>query len=244
MTTDFFQFLLENWYRFIGAAVIAYLLGSINFSIIITNFIMKKDDIRTMGSGNAGFTNVLRSVGKGPAIATIALDFLKGVVAVFVGGLIFSSITQNPGQMEEYVSYGKYIAGLFCIAGHMYPVFFGFKGGKGVVTTASLALVVDWRVFLAAMAIFGLLFLITKIISVASLLAAVSYPIFTFCFAFFMDYLPKQKSAYPTFTYVVLATVFSVGVAVFIITKHKSNIVRIFNGTEKKITSKKQQSKQ
>lgn len=238
MALDFSTFLGANWYRFLGAAIIAYLLGSINFSIVITNFIMKKEDIRSMGSGNAGFTNVLRSVGKGPAIATIVFDFLKGVLAVFIGGMLFWGATENAQVNLEYISYGKYIAGLFCILGHMYPVYFGFKGGKGIVTTAALALVVDWRVFLLSIAVFLILLLITKVVSIGSICAALAYAIFTFCFTFFVDYLPANGKEY-SLMYVIIATVFACAIAAVLIIKHKSNIVRIFNGTEKKITSKK-----
>lgn len=239
MTTDFFIFLADNWYRFLAAILIAYLLGSINFSIVINNLIMKREDIRSKGSGNAGFTNVLRSVGKGPAIATIVLDFLKGVLAVTIGGLLFTQFTGFEQIAPEYVSYGKYIAGFFCIVGHVYPCFFGFKGGKGVVTTAALAVCVDWRIFVLAISVFIIVFLVSKMVSLASVCAEASLPVVTFLVTYFMDYLPGKENGEFTIAYVVLSTLFTFGVALLIIIKHKSNIVRILNGTEKKITSKK-----
>ncbi|HHZ05221.1 MAG TPA: glycerol-3-phosphate 1-O-acyltransferase PlsY [Clostridiales bacterium] len=232
---------MENWLRILLAIVAAYALGSLSFSIMITKKVTKNADIRKMGSGNAGFTNVLRSVGKGPAIATIILDFLKGVAAVFIGGLIFSSIfAVNTQQQLEFITYGKYLGGIFCILGHMYPVFFGFKGGKGVVTTAALMAVVDWRVFLCTLGVFLVVFLISKIISLSSLAGAVAYPIITFCFVYFIDYVPSQAAAVPvSMLFVILSTAFAFGIGLVVIVKHRANIKRIINGTEKKITAKK-----
>ena len=129
------------WWVFLGTAVIAYLLGSINPAVIVTRVWTKgKKDIRDMGSGNAGFTNVLRSVGKVPAIITIVCDALKCVAAVLLGGLFFSLMlsnhygTQDSVLNLQLVNLGKYIAGIFCILGHSFPLYFHFKGGKGVVS--------------------------------------------------------------------------------------------------------------
>lgn len=228
-----------SWLQIFSTMVVAYLLGSISFSIIITKKVAQNADIRKMGSGNAGFTNVLRSVGKGPAVFTIVFDFLKGVVAVAAGGLIFSTISAGAVPAVEIASYGKYIAGFCCMLGHMFPVYFGFKGGKGVVTAAALMLVADWRVFLTVIALFLIVFLITKIISEASIVSAVFYPIVTFCYTYFLDYIPSLTTNEPrTILYVILATIFTLGVGLVVIIKHKENIKRIINGTEKKITAK------
>lgn len=228
-----------SWLQILSTMAVAYLLGSISFSIIITKKVAQNADIRKMGSGNAGFTNVLRSVGKGPAVFTIVFDFLKGVIAVLIGGLIFSTVSAGSVPDVEIVSYGKYIAGFCCMIGHMYPVYFGFKGGKGVVTAAALMLVADWRVFLTVIALFLIVFLITKIISEASIVCAIFYPIFTFCYTYFLDYIPGLTTNEPrTILYVILATIFTLGVGVVVIIKHKENIKRIINGTEKKITAK------
>lgn len=241
MATAFMNFLTENWMKVLLTVIIGYVLGSLSFSIIITKITDHNHDIRTMGSGNAGFTNVLRSVGKGPAIATIILDFLKGVAAVVIGGLLFSNIfASNSQQATEYITYGKFLGGLCCIMGHSYPVFFGFKGGKGVVTAAALMAMVDWRVFLITVGAFVVVFLISKIISLSSLVAAVVYPIATFCITYFAEYLPTQGNKYPASIYlVVLSTLFAAGIGLFVIIKHRGNIKRILNGTEKKISSKK-----
>lgn len=236
---DFYlSFLADNWWRFLIAAFAAYLLGSINTAVMVTSIVTKgKKDIRQMGSGNAGFTNVLRSVGKVPAIVTIVCDALKCVVAVLLGGFIFSFITADSQILSnEFVNCGKYIAGIFCILGHSYPVYFHFKGGKGVVTAAALMLVEDWRVFLCIIATFLIIFLITKIISAASITCAVLYAPYTFAMTFIFDYL--SGGGY-SLSYVLLSTFAALVIGVFVIVKHKENIKRLLRGEEKKITSKK-----
>lgn len=236
---DFYlSFLADNWWRILLAAVVAYLLGSINTAVLVTKIVTKgKKDIRQMGSGNAGFTNVLRSVGKVPAIITIVCDALKCVVAVLLGALIFSFVQADSQIMHnEFVNCGKYIAGIFCILGHSYPVYFHFKGGKGVVTAAALIAVEDWRVFICIIATFLIVFLISKIISAASIMAAALYGPFTFAVTFIFDY---NSGAGYSFTYVILSTIAALIIGIFIIIKHKANIGRLIRGEEKKITAKK-----
>lgn len=230
-------FFIENWWRILLSAVVAYLLGSINTAVIVTKIVTKGKDIRTMGSGNAGFTNVLRSVGKVPAIWTIVCDFLKGIAAVLVGALIFSTVSAS-GEIlrQEYMAAGKYIGGLFCILGHSYPLYFHFKGGKGVVTAAALILMADWRVFIAVIATFLILFLITKTISIASITSALLFGFYTFGVTYLFDY---SSGAGFSWTYVVLSTAAAFLIGIFVIVKHKDNIRRILRGEEKKITSKK-----
>lgn len=191
-----------------------------------------------MGSGNAGFTNVLRSVGKVPAIVTIVCDALKCVVAVLIGGFIFSFASPdslNTALTNEVVNCGKYIAGIFCILGHSYPVYFNFKGGKGVVTAAALMLVEDWRVFLCILTTFLIIFLVTKIISAASITCAVLYAPYTFAITFIFDYINGGYSL----AYVLLSTFAALVIGVFVAVKHKDNIKRLLRGEEKKITSQK-----
>ncbi len=238
---DFLNFIANGWWQILATIFVGYLLGSVNFAIIITHIVDKKKDIRQMGSGNAGFTNVLRSVGKGPAIFTIVFDFIKGILAVIIGGWLFSLIaSENSVQSMEIIAYGKYLAGLCCIAGHMFPVYFGFKGGKGVVTTASLMAVAEWRVFITILLLFGIIFIVSKIISLGSLICAALYPVITFAFTFFVDYLPsKGTENQHSITYVLVSTAFTLLIGICIIVKHKENIQRLINGTEKKITAKK-----
>lgn len=215
------------------AAAIAYLIGSINTSIITTRIVAHKD-IRTMGSGNAGFTNVLRTVGKGPAIVTFIGDFLKGVVSILIAYLIL--IGFNDEKMNLVRQYAFYISGLACVLGHMYPIFYGFKGGKGVVTTASVMLMTDWRTLVAALVVFAIMFATTKVISKCALVNASVYPITTFCFRYFLDYMPNPSNS---LVFVFFSTFITLIIAIMVIYRHKDNIKRIINGTEKKITAKK-----
>lgn len=140
-------------------ALISYLLGSISFAVIVSRALAHKD-VRDYGSGNAGLTNVVRNFGKLPGLLTLVGDFSKGVVAVMLGRVIFDRLAGLEPQ------YGACVAGLFVIIGHIFPVFFGFRGGKGVLTTAGIALVIDPRVFLIAVSIFIIVFLITRIVSI------------------------------------------------------------------------------
>ncbi|MBR0336835.1 MAG: glycerol-3-phosphate acyltransferase, partial [Ruminococcus sp.] len=178
------------WWVWLLTAVIAYLIGSVNPAVIVTKIWTKgKKDIRDMGSGNAGFTNVLRSVGKVPAIITIVCDALKCVAAVLIGGLLFTLIAGDSSVSPQVINVGKYLAGIFCILGHSFPLYFHFKGGKGVVSAAALMLTEDWRVFLMVLATFLILFLISKIISLGSIAGAVLYGPYTFIATFLFDRL-------------------------------------------------------
>lgn len=232
------EILMQNWISIVITAVIAYLIGSINPAIIVTKMMLHKD-IRKMGSGNAGFTNVLRSVGKGPAIMTIVFDFFKGAFAALLGGMVFSGFTTDAILAGELLKYGSYAGGLCAILGHMFPAYFKFKGGKGVATAAAIMLVTDIRVFGMILLTFGLAFLLTRIISVGSLIAAVSYPIYTFLFLNFSDRVNVPEPYVPVrMEYIIVCTVFTAVMAVLVIIKHRGNIVRIINGTEKKIKPK------
>lgn len=225
-------FLINNWYLIIISVVVAYLLGSINTAVMVTKVVTKgKQDIREMGSGNAGFTNVLRSVGKVPAIVTIVCDLLKAVIAVFLGGLLFSFMTMGEASPESVIRVGKYLSGFACILGHSYPIYFNFKGGKGIVTAAGMILVLDWRLFLLILGTFLIVFICSKIISLSSLVSAAMFGVYTFIFACFVD----KGSA----LYTAVCTVAAFGIGIFIIIKHKDNIKRLMKGEEKKITAKK-----
>lgn len=233
------------WWVWLLTAVIAYLIGSVNPAVIVTKIWTKgKKDIRDMGSGNAGFTNVLRSVGKVPAIITIVCDALKCVAAVLLGGLFFSLMlsnhygTQDSVLNLQLVNLGKYIAGIFCILGHSFPLYFHFKGGKGVVSAAALMLTEDWRVFLMVLGTFLILFLITKIISVGSIAGALLYGPYTFLATFVLDRL-QYGNDLPSMAYVIISTVSALIIGTFVTIKHKDNIKRLLRGEEKKIHAKK-----
>ena len=231
---------LNNWYLFLAIAVIAYLIGSINPAVIVTRVVTKgKGDIRQMGSGNAGFTNVLRSVGKTPAIITIVSDALKCVAAVLIGLFLFKafgSIPDNGEWFERcYLICVRYFAGVFCIIGHCFPLYFHFKGGKGIVTTGALMLSTDWRVFLMAISVFLIIFIIGRIISRASIISALLYAPITFLCTFVFDHLLTQ----PCMWYVLVTTVCSLLIGVFAVIMHRENIKRLLRGEEKKIHAAK-----
>ena len=229
----------------LATAVIAYLIGSLNPAILITRAFSGKD-IRTMGSGNAGFTNVLRSVGTLPAVITIICDFLKGVIAVLIGWFLFSHMTvTNDVAPIEYVKYGRYLAGMFTIVGHVFPLYFGFKGGKGVTTAAATMAIVDYRVFLVILATFLLIFLITRIISLGSIICAAVYPIYTCLVIYFFDYIPQLGTPDELrFRFVMISTVFAAVIGAMVIIMHWENIKRLIRGEEKKIRVKKKSAEE
>lgn len=231
----------SHWYLWILTALIAYLLGSVNPAVIVTKIWTRgKVDIRNEGSGNAGFTNVLRSVGKIPAIITIVFDALKCVAAVLIGGYLFSfvaSSVSHEGMLPlELTNCGKYLAGIFCILGHSFPLYFHFKGGKGVVSAAALMLTEDWRVFLMVLGTFLILFLIFRIISLGSIAGAVLYGPYTFLATFLFDYTLSGSGYH--LGYVIFSTCAALIIGAFVTIKHKDNIKRLLRGEEKKIKSK------
>lgn len=222
-------------------AVVSYLLGSLNFAIIITRY-LNKDDIRNKGSGNAGFSNVLRSVGILPAVFTFIGDFIKVIAAVIAGRTIFYLFGSDAvfGSDFDHLMFGVYIAGLFCLIGHIFPLYFGFKGGKGVVTACGMLLMCDFRLFLIAVSVFAIVFIFSRIISLSSLTAAVVTPIVTFIM-FYLYYLKQYPSEnfneifyavciFPTFIILVACLI--------IIFRHRDNIIRLIKGQEKKIRPK------
>lgn len=220
--------------------VVAYLLGSVSFSILLTK-LFKHDDIRNYGSGNAGATNVLRSVGKTAAALTFAFDFLKCVFSVVLGRIALGQVCLSIGAPAEIANFGAYAAGLACILGHIFPIYFGFKGGKGVVTTAAMVALLDWRVFLILFAVFAVIFATKKIVSLASVIGCALYPVVTFLVTFFFDYSgsPLPSHGAVTLTYLIAVTLVSAIVGAVVVIKHKENIKRLLNGTEKPITTKK-----
>ena len=230
------HFYSNVWFAAVATAVCAYLLGSVNFSIIITRKVADNADIRAMGSGNAGFTNVLRTVGKTPAVVTMVLDFIKCIIAVVIGIVLFGNVQNGTATHTELISYGKYIAGVFCIIGHMFPCYFGFKGGKGVVASCAMILMVDYRVWIILCSLFLIIFFTKKIVSLGSIIGIACFPIATFCFGYFADY---KAAGQVSMTYVIASTLLALLVSVIVIVRHKGNIQRLLNGTEKRITPKK-----
>ncbi len=202
---------MEIIWKYLVVAVEAYLLGSLNFAIIISRF-MAKTDVREHGSGNAGFTNFHRSVGGKKTFLVIAGDCAKCAVAVVLAGLLLG--------VE-----GRLIAGVFVMLGHMFPLYFSFKGGKGVLTTAVLILLIDWRSFLMCIGLFLLVVLVTRYLSLGSILAVGAVP-FSFLYLYRGD---------PSLAKYLAITAF---MAAFIIFMHRSNIKRLISGNENKFSFK------
>lgn len=217
--------------------VIAYLLGSISFAIILTKLFVH-EDVRHFGSGNAGATNVLRVAGKKASALTFLLDFLKCAASVAIGYFVLRYVCDQNGFAPTTARLGMYVAGFMCFVGHMYPLYFGFRGGKGVVTVSAMMLLLDWRVFLVCFAIFTLTFIWKKMVSLSSIVSAAAYPIVTFLLTWFLDYMPSDGTI--SVGYVVLATAVSGLIGAIVIFKHRANIRRILKGEEKPISFKKQ----
>ena len=190
-------------------AVLSYLLGCIN-GAIATSHIFYHDDVRRHGSGNAGLTNFYRNYGAKCAPMVIAFDMLKAVGAVLLGNYFL-------GYLLGWGAAGKYFGALFCVIGHMFPVFYGFKGGKGILCSGTLLLLLDWRIALVGWGAFVVLWLTTRYVSLGSVAAAISFPITTY-FVFHDGY----------------STALSVCISLLVLWAHRSNIKRLLNGTESK----------
>ena len=188
-------------------AVCAYLLGSLSFAIIVSKVTLGKD-IRDYGSGNAGLTNAYRTRGASKTLFVLLGDIAKGAAAVAIGMLLAGPI-------------GKLTAGIFVILGHMFPLYFGFRGGKGVLVGAVMLALFDWRVFLIALALFLAAVFATRWISLGSILGAISFPISTFFF--YHDQV---------------LTAMAFGMAAAVVFMHRSNIARMLNGTENQFSFK------
>ena len=182
-------------------AVCAYLLGSLSFAIIVSKLTLGKD-IRNYGSGNAGLTNAYRTMGAKKTLLVLLGDIAKGAAAVSIGMVLAGPV-------------GKLTAGIFVILGHMFPLYFGFKGGKGVLVFF------DWRVFGIAFLLFVLAVALTKWISLGSILGAISFPITTW--VFYRD---------------PVLTAMALGMAAVVVFMHRSNIGRIIHGKENKFSFK------
>ena len=212
--------------------IAAYLIGSISFAVILSKKI-SGEDIRNSGSGNAGATNMLRVHGKGAGAATLLGDALKGVVAVLIGMLADKIITSQAGLQlgwfEQNILFGnlKYLAGVFVVLGHDFPVFFGFKGGKGVATSLGVMLMTDWRIGLVIAVSAILIMVISRYVSLGSIIGGMLYPIAVIAL------MIGKGDINPIYFVSALA------LGVITILKHHANIKRLISGTENKLFSKK-----
>ncbi len=201
--------------------IAAYLLGSVNFAVIFSNIFLKRD-IRKMGSGNAGATNILRNAGILPGILTFACDALKGFIACSLGKFTFDFIHAQTGSLWSVAIYGAYICGLACMLGHIFPIFFGFKGGKGVAVSVGIFAVCSPFAIIAGLAAFIITVLISRLVSLSSLLATVVVVMGTVIFH------NDTAAVLPQF-------IITLCMGILIFWKHSENIRRLISGTESKI---------
>ena len=191
--------------HFFIIAASAYLLGSLSFAIIICKLTLGKD-IRAYGSGNAGLTNAYRTMGAGKTLLVLFGDIAKAAAALAIGGLL-------AGMM------GKLVAGIFVILGHVFPVYFGFRGGKGVLVGATMLVFLDWRIFLVALVLFVISVALTKWVSLGSILGAISFPV-------------TMQIFYGDIRLTGIAAL----MAAAVVFMHRSNIKRILTGTENRFS--------
>ena len=196
-------------------AVIAYFCGCFNGAVIVSKYILR-DDVRTHGSGNAGLTNFYRTFGGPLTLVVILTDVFKAIVAILVGMALFRHMIAN-----EYlvVALAKYWAGLFCLLGHMFPCMFHCKGGKGILSGGTIAIMIDWRIALVVWGGFLILAVLTRYVSLGSCWAGASFP--------FVTWFVYQN---------VLITVLGAVIGCLILYMHRGNIKRLLTGTENKFS--------
>ena len=206
------------------AALIAYFCGCFNGAVIVSKYILR-DDVRTHGSGNAGLTNFFRTFGGPLTFVVILTDVLKAIVAILISlwlGGLFDPRLVAVGPLEDQdmiLVFFKYWGGLFCLLGHMFPCMFHFKGGKGILSGGTIAIMIDWRVALVVWGGFLILAVLTHYVSLGSCWAGASFPFITW------------------FVYrSVPVTVLAVIIGGLILYMHRGNIHRLLTGTENKFT--------
>ena len=204
------------WLPIVITALVSYLLGNLNGAICMSK-LLEKDDVRNHGSGNAGLTNFLRSYGGWKTLLVVLMDMGKAVIACLFGRYMF----QNLGYGLE----GAMLAAVAVSLGHDFPALLGFRGGKGILCGFTVALMLDWRVALILLGIFAVVFVLTRYVSLSSILAAAG-----FCVAFCVFHWDRP--------FVAAGGVF---LGVLAIVMHKANIVRLLNGTENKFSIRKKE---
>lgn len=196
--------------------IIAYLIGSINFSVILSKK-MAGFDLREKGSKNAGTTNMLRTVGKKAALIVLICDILKGVLAILIAKIM-------TGNLDQAI--GVQIAAIAVVLGHTFPIFFEFKGGKGVATSIGILLMINWQIGLICIVYGVLILILTRMVSLGSITAALLFPVLTI---FISEHYIAEGAGY---------TIFGIIMAAIILFNHRANIKRLNEGTENRISFK------
>ena len=215
LTLFFTEWGLDFWLPALIMAVVAYFCGCFNGAVIVSKYILR-DDVRTHGSGNAGLTIFFRTFGGPLTLVVILTDVLKAVAAVLLTTVVFRSFLMNDPMV---IVLAKYWGGVFCLLGHMFPCMFGFRGGKGILSGGTIALMMDWRIALVVWGGFLILFLLTRYVSLGSLWAGASFP-----FASLFVY----RNAL-----IFLLALICGGLVVW---KHRSNLARLVKGKESKFS--------
>ena len=210
-----FAYVGPAWFIFVLAAVIAYFCGCFNGAVIVSKYILR-DDVRNHGSGNAGLTNFHRTFGGPLTFVVILCDVLKAVVAILVSVALFRAFVMSDPMV---IAFAKYWAGLFCLLGHMFPCMFGFKGGKGILSGGTIAIMIDWRVALVVWGGFLVLVLLFRYVSLGSVWAGASFPFATW-FVFGDPVI----------------TVFGFLLGGLVVYMHRANIKRLLSGQENKFS--------
>ena len=215
--TAIYDWEVQLWGWALFVAVVAYFCGCFNGAVIVSKYILH-DDVRTHGSGNAGLTNFYRTFGGPLTFVVILCDVLKAVAAISFSKLIAAPIIVVGSETIGF-ALAEYWAGLFCLLGHMFPVMFKFKGGKGILSGGAIAIMIDWRIALVVWGGFLLLAVLTRYVSLGSCWAGASFP-----FATWFVY------------HDVFLTVFGACLGCLILYMHRGNIQRLLSGTENKFS--------
>lgn len=210
-----------------SAVIIPYLLSGVNTAIIVTK-IKSGEDIRKLGSGNAGLTNTLRTQGKLAALFVLLGDILKGVISIIAVSLIFRFVLGiDTYSCAEGFTWVNYMAGIFAVLGHIFPIYYGFKGGKGILVTFSTMLAINWIPALILLGIFGIIVAITRYVSLGSIIAAACYPVAVYIFSM----MNNDGAA-------ILNLLLSAFIGFMLIFMHRANIKRLIAHNEKKLGQK------
>ena len=205
------------FFKLILSMLSGYFLGSINTAILVGK--SYKVDLKKQGSGNAGMTNAYRVLGAPAALMVLLGDVLKAILACFLGFVLTRNELGSGSFFDlEYANLGLMLAGTSCILGHIYPLFFKFKGGKGVLTSVVVIFLMDYRIAAICMCVFIIILLLTKYVSLGSIFAALSFPIVSLIF---------KKPLY--------FLVYAIAISILLLIMHRKNIERLIKGTESKV---------